>query len=127
MKLTAGDKVVVCRKYDSLLSTLLPLEKLMTPPLYPNLINYDDYNTGSEEEHKLHISLMASEIAASTGIQDPNLIEEYIKKPDFFPKLNVRKRTIDKHIASIEDTILYRNVYETTILNTRKKTFKFGK
>lgn len=127
MKLTAGDKVVVCRKYDSLLSTLLPLEKLMTPPLYPNLINYDDYNTGSEEEHKLHISLMASEIAASTGIQDPNLIEEYIKKPDFFPKLNVRKRTIDKHNASIEDTILYRNVYETTILNTRKKTFKFGK
>lgn len=127
MKLTTGDKVIICRTYDSLLSTLLPLEKLMTPPLYPNLINYDDYNTGAEEEHKVHISLMASEIAKETFIQDPKLIEEYIKKPDFFPKLNVRKRTIDKHNASIEDTILYRSVYETTVLNSGKKTFKFGK
>lgn len=127
MKLTTGDKVIICREYDSLLNTLLPLEKLMTPPLYPNLINYDDYNTGAEEEHKVHISLMASEIAKETLIQDPKLIEEYIKKPDFFPKLNVRKRTIDKHNSSIEDTILYRNVYETTLLNSVKKAFRFGK
>lgn len=126
MTMTLGEKVVICKEYDSLLNTLMPLEKLMTPPLYPNLINYDNYKTGAEEEHKLHVSLMAKEISKKIST-DQQRIEEYIKKPDFFPKLNVRTNTVDKNNISIEDTILYRNVYETTIVREYKKPFKFGK
>lgn len=127
MTLTLGDKTIVCEQYDSLLNSLTPLESLMTPPLYPNFINYDDYNTGAEVEHTLHISLMAEEIAKKVKKATKEEIEEYIKKPDFYPKLNVRTRAINDHCTSIEDSVLYRSVYETVVLNKGKKNLGFIK
>ena len=117
MSLTKTDKITVCQKYDSLLSSLIPLEKLMTPPYYPNLINFDDYKTGAESEHGMHINIMATEIAKDTNISNVPQIVEYIKKPDFEPKLNVRTRVIEPHTTTIEDAVLYRSVYETTLIN----------
>ena len=116
MSLTKTDKITVCQKYDSLLSSLIPLEKLMTPPYYPNLINFDDYKTGAESEHGMHINIMATEIAKDTNIRNVPQIVEYIKKPDFEPKLNVRTRAIEPY-TTIEDAVLYRSVYETTLIN----------
>lgn len=119
MSLEYGDKAIICRKYDSLLSQLRPIHAFMRHPYYPNMINFDEYyQTEEETKHITHSLLLSKEIGNQLK-KDSEEVLEYIKKPDFIPELTTYNRTLEENRTSLEDTILYRNVSDTLILEEK--------
>lgn len=119
MSLETGEKAIICRKYDTLLNQLKPINAFMKHPYYPNLINFDEnYQTSEEAKHITHSLLLSKEIGTQIK-KDHEEVIEYIKKPDFSPKLTTYNRALSDNNVSLEDTILYRNVSDTLIFEEK--------
>lgn len=119
MSLETGEKAIICRKYDTLLNQLRPIQAFMKHPYYPNFINFDEYyHTDEEANHITHSILISKEISSQLK-KDSEEILEYIKKPDFIPELTTYNRVLEQNNTSLEDTILYRNVSDSLILEEK--------
>ena len=119
MSLEYGEKAIICKKYDSLLSTIKPISAFTRAPYYPNLINFDEYyQTEDEIKHTTHSLLMASEIGKQIN-KPREEVHEYIKNPDFYPELTTYNRVLNPNKTTLEDTILYRNVSDILILEEK--------
>lgn len=114
MTLSVNEKITICKKYDSLLSKLTPLSDIMEDPFYPNFINFDDYQTGAEAKHIENVVSITNQIDSNI---DRESAINFIGKPGFYPKLEVNTRVLNTTCASLEDLILYRDVYEQIIIN----------
>lgn len=119
MSLETGEKAIICRKYDTLLNQLRPIHAFMKHPYYPNFINFDEYYQTEEEAKHITHSILLSEEIANKIKKDSEEVLEYIKKPGFLPELTTYNRILSQNNTSLEDTILYRNVSDTLILEER--------
>lgn len=117
MSLTHKDNIYICSYYDNLLSRLQPISKFMKHPFYPNFINLDYEPTSEEQKHIDSAFNAATEIADHISTKDREDVLNFIGKPRLLPNLHVHTRVLNKYATSLEDTILYREVKESIIVN----------
>lgn len=117
MSLTKQDKIKICSHYDSLLSSIRPLSSFLRHPFYPNFINFDYSPTNAEHEHQYSAQDAAAELQRTIKNADQEEILDFIANPTFEPSLHVHTRVMNAYKTSLEDTILYRNVSESLIIN----------
>lgn len=117
MSLTNKDKIHICTYYDTILNKLQPLSKFMQHPIYPNFINFDYEPTEEEQRHIDSAFTSASLMTDHTSTKSREDILNFIGQPGFLPNLHVHTRVLNKYATSLEDTILYREVKESVIIN----------
>lgn len=117
MSLTNKDKILICTYYDTILNKLQPLSKFMQHPIYPNFINFDYEPTEEEQKHIDSAFTSATLITDHINTKSREDILNFIGQPGFLPNLHVHTRVLNKYATSLEDTILYREVKESIIIN----------
>ena len=121
MSLTNKDKIHICTYYDTILNKLQPLSKFMQHPIYPNFINFDYEPTEEEQRHIDSAFTSATLITDQISTKSREDILNFIGQPGFLPNLHVHTRVLNKYATSLEDTILYREVKESVIINRLQK------
>lgn len=117
MSLTNKDKIHICTYYDTILNKLQPLSKFMQHPIYPNFINFDYEPTEEEQRHIDSAFTSATLMTDHISTKSREDILNFIGQPGFLPNLHVHTRVLNKYATSLEDTILYREVKESVIIN----------
>lgn len=120
MSLTNKDKIHICSYYDTILNRLQPLSNFMKHPLYPNFINFDYEPTEEEQRHIDSAFTSATLMTDHISTKSREDILNFIGQPGFLPNLHVHTRVLNKYATSLEDTILYREVKESVIINKLK-------
>lgn len=114
-------KEYICRYYDRVLSSEVPIGVILHGSMSPSLINFSNYDDKSVGAHLSNIFRISNEIHKYYPILDKVDIIDFIKNPDFEVQTDVYNCALDLGSNSLENALLYRFVFEQVLVEPLQK------